>query len=349
MLSRKLYTLILIAILILCFQSTDDGYFQTFSPLSTSPPISIDQADNTGINILYHEININIHNASIITITELYKIHNLRNSSLPGINIWLNRSVDDISITDYEEPLVFTKENYDGNNFLKIKFKIPLNFTGKEIVSIQYSHNYTFSSDAPYSYVFETSISHFTEIFTLIIWLPPAYRLYRDEDNPAHSPYLPTYNAKELQQDERTIISWERTNYDEQNNQAFLVQFIQKLQRDEIEGVFAAPRNSFIAGVILGVFLGVSFTFWLIRYREKKAIKETGKSLLTKDQKELIRIVFEHKGKISQKQLCDVTGYSKSKISRNLVPLEKRGLITREKWGRTYVVHLTETGRTVVD
>ncbi len=350
--SRKSYMLILMAILILCFQSRDDVYFQTRAQPSASTPISTNQTDNAGINILFHEININIHNTSEITITELYKIHNLRNSSLSGINIWLNRSVDDISITDYEGSVVFTKENYDvNNNLLKIKFKTPLNFTEKETILIAYTHFFTFgsSSDSPYAYVFETSISHFTEIFKLIIWLPPGYGLYRNEENPEHSSYLPTYNAKKTTIDERTIISWERINYNKENNQAFLVQFIQKPYEINPEGGFAAPRNSFIAGIILGVFLGVSFTFWLIRYREKKAIKETGKSLLAKDQKELIRIVFEHKGKISQKQLCDVTGYSKSKISRNLVPLEKRGLITREKWGRTYVVHLTETGRTVVD
>ena len=106
--------------------------------------------------------------------------------------------------------------------------------------------------------------------------------------------------------------------------------------------------NFRLFGTIIGFFLGISGTSWMIKYRERKTKRKLGQSLLTENQKFLIRLIYDKQGKISQKDLCEVTGFSKSKISRNLVPLEERGLIIREKWGRTYVVYLTEDGSEVI-
>jgi uncharacterized membrane protein len=109
------------------------------------------------------------------------------------------------------------------------------------------------------------------------------------------------------------------------------------------------PYAIFFAGIVGGLLFGVGGMFWMIRRREKKAVKAIGTTLLSESQIELIRVIYRNDGKVSQKQLCDITGFSKSKISRNIVPLEERGLVRRQKWGRTYVVYLSDSGKAVVE
>ncbi|MHA2358448.1 MAG: helix-turn-helix transcriptional regulator, partial [Candidatus Heimdallarchaeaceae archaeon] len=145
------------------------------------------------------------------------------------------------------------------------------------------------------------------------------------------------------------VVSWIFANVSKSNNPFFLLRFDKPIIPETDEPFFRNTFNIFWIGIVVGVFLGISGTSWLIRYREKQAMRKLGRTLLTDTQKALIKIVYDHKGKISQRELCDITGYSKSKISRNLVPLEMRGLIRREKWGRTYVVYLTDDGQTVIE
>jgi len=45
--------------------------------------------------------------------------------------------------------------------------------------------------------------------------------------------------------------------------------------------------------------------------------------------------------------LTVITGYTKNKVSRNLISLEQQQLIIREKWGRNYRIFITETGEKV--
>ena len=59
--------------------------------------------------------------------------------------------------------------------------------------------------------------------------------------------------------------------------------------------------------------------------------------------------MIKNEGKISQKDLCSITGYTKAKVSRNLISLEKQDLITREKWGRNYLIYVSDLGRKVVE
>ena len=95
--------------------------------------------------------------------------------------------------------------------------------------------------------------------------------------------------------------------------------------------------------------MGIGITAIVARYIEKQAVKKLGTSLLSENQLELLKIIVENSGKVSQKALCELTSFSKSKISRNIVPLEERGLLRREKWGRTYVVYITDSGKKVVE
>ncbi len=97
---------------------------------------------------------------------------------------------------------------------------------------------------------------------------------------------------------------------------------------------------SFIAGIAAGAL----FYLWAKpdEVGEKKdksyAILERA---LSDDEALLIEIIRENEG-ITQDSLRFRTGFSKSKVSALLLNLEKKGIITRERLGRTYKVFIAD-------
>ena len=122
-----------------------------------------------------------------------------------------------------------------------------------------------------------------------------------------------------------------------------------------VQVFFDEPSNSspaiwiIVIGPILGTILGASSVYWWMKKREKKSIEQLGKIFLTDEQKLILKIVLNNEGKITQKELIKQTQFTKSKISRNLFPLEEYGLIKKEKWGREFKIYITESGEKILE
>ena len=68
---------------------------------------------------------------------------------------------------------------------------------------------------------------------------------------------------------------------------------------------------------------------------------ETLMNILTDEEKGLIELIREH-GSISQKEIVDITGLTKPKVSRMISDLEQRGMIRKVKIGRINKIALSE-------
>jgi len=104
-----------------------------------------------------------------------------------------------------------------------------------------------------------------------------------------------------------------------------------------------------VVGPVLGTILGATSVYWWMRKKGKKSLEKIGKIFLTDDQKLILKIVLDNEGKITQKELIKRTKFTKSKISRNLFPLEEYGLLRKEKWGREFKCYITETGEKMLE
>ncbi|RDD54162.1 MAG: hypothetical protein BA066_00955 [Candidatus Korarchaeota archaeon NZ13-K] len=89
--------------------------------------------------------------------------------------------------------------------------------------------------------------------------------------------------------------------------------------------------TGFISGSLVTIMLG------RLRRREREELEE----FLTLDERRLVEIVRE-KGEVLQEELPELTGFSKPKISRMIAELSDRGILAREKYGKTYVVRLSD-------
>ncbi|MHA1952977.1 MAG: helix-turn-helix transcriptional regulator [Candidatus Heimdallarchaeaceae archaeon] len=303
-----------------------------------------------GLLIRSHQTEIDIYSPQSLLVTETFSIQNLNTTVASSVDLWFNHSLNTLVAEDVEGALSFDWIPVTNvTHFISIYFRTPLEQNDTSIFSVSYNLDteliLTESEPSFYSFEFYSTISHFTRRYTMSMILPELSFIHESE---VISPYYPV-NATQILIKNRIVISWIFNNVSQASEPFFLLRFDEPIIPETDEPFFKTSFNVFLMGIITGIFLGISGTSWLIRYREKKAMKKLGRTLLTDTQKALIKIVYEKEGKISQRDLCDTTGFSKSKVSRNLVPLEMRGLIRREKWGRTYVVYLTDDGRTVIE
>ena len=319
-------------------QSIDNGlYF---------PSISADE-----MLVRSHHTTIDIYQINTISLEESFVVENTVNETQSYIDLWFNTSLNTLLVEDGEGSLIYSWDVVsNSSNKVRVNFRTELNETQTATFTVKYELNTILSpigsSPTYYSFEFYSSISHQTNSYQMTIFLPERSFIHEFEDS---TPPIYPNNATQVLDKNRIKATWEMDDLVIESNPFFLIRFDEPLVPEEDLTFWETKAAMFLAGFIVGVFIGVSGISWLIRYREKKAMKKIGMTLLTDNQKSLIKIIYDKKGKVSQRDLCDITGFSKSKISRNLVPLELRGLIKREKWGRTYVIYLTDDGRTVIE
>jgi uncharacterized membrane protein len=136
----------------------------------------------------------------------------------------------------------------------------------------------------------------------------------------------------------------------------FLLVFIVYFGLDSLASlVFTEESLSFLRyrltlSFIIGIIAGALFYLWAKPEEEEKP-EEKPKVLdksyaileraLSEDEALLLEIIRENEG-ITQDSLRFRTGFSKSKVSALLLNLEKKGIITRERLGRTYKVFIAD-------
>ena len=298
-----------------------------------------------------HQTIVDIYQTDSISVSDSFVVENTENTTQTYIDLWFNTSLNTLIVEDGEGSLIF---NWDvvsnSSNKVRVNFRTEINESQTAAFTVKYDLNTILnpisSNPIYYSFEFSSTISHQTTSYGMVVLLPERSFIHDFEDS---TPSIYPTNATQILEKNRIKVTWNLDNLAIESNPLFLIRFDEPLVPEEDLAFWETKSAMFLVGFIVGVLIGISGISWLIRYREKKAMKKIGMTLLTDNQKSLIKIIYDKKGKVSQKDLCDITGYSKSKISRNLVPLELRGLIKREKWGRTYVIYLTDDGRTVIE
>jgi len=313
--------------------------------------VSLPVFNQESVLVRSHITTVDIYQPSLISIKESFVIENTELVNLTFVDLWFNSSLNTLIVEDGEGIL-----NYDwqvvtnSSNLVRVNLRseIEQNETATFIVKYLLSTSLTLlgSDSSYYSFEFYSTITHPTNSYKMIIYLPERSFMHYFSDS---TPSLYPSNSTQILELNRIKITWIFADFVKGENPFFLVRFDEPFYPEESLTFWEKGSTMFLFGFLSGVFIGIAGISWLIRYREKKAMKKIGMTLLTDNQKDLIKIIYDRNGKVSQKELCDVTGFSKSKISRNLVPLELRGLIKREKWGRTYVIYLTDDGRTVIE
>ncbi len=296
------------------------------------------------ITITYHEIRIDLSDLKEISVIEEIIIKNHANSSISVFNCWLNQSHSSLIVEDKEGDLQFEEVNIDeSSSLINMNFSSPLETNQ----TVRISLNYVLEVEPPliegnhkyYSFMFKKAIFYYTTSYKIIVRLPKNSFIHEDENNPYS--YFPEDAELDSSGDILYVI-WDFSGVQAYSEMFVFVLFDEPIAENQNIWV---PIVSPIAGIVVGA---TGVYLWTHR-KSKKTMKKVGSIFLTSDQKMLLYLIVESEGRMSQKEFIKLTGYTKSKISRNLIPLEKQGLIRKEKWGREFRIFITKDGRKMVE
>ena len=298
--------------------------------------------DFYSIIIESYVIQIDIIDVNNIKIDETITFGNHQNTTLTSFNVCINQSFRDLEVVYLQQKILPVY-----SNITKIA-SIPLNpgvgINQSRDLFIEYFLDFELPQSIENKIIFYylqymKTLTYFTNKLEVILRLPQ--NSFPHESKEYIYPIEPANYNFSRPTENRIVITWTFFNKYPQTDILFKIFF------DEPKGV--PPVWIFIVGPVCSLACGVGITYWLTRRKTRKLVRDVGTLFLTNDHKLLLKLISEKGGKISQKELVKITGFTNSKVSRNLRTLEENQLIQKEKWGREYRIKLTETGYRVIE
>ncbi|MCG3227709.1 MAG: hypothetical protein H7645_12385 [Candidatus Heimdallarchaeota archaeon] len=307
--------------------------------------ITINFNDHVPLVHNFHETRIDIKSLNEIEVTETIIAENKDNMSTTHCGFWINQTIRNLVVEDTQaNDLDFDLISSDSSaHFITIYYPDSLSTNQTTSFKLIYYLDSELSqfeeNSAYYSLLFRKSITYQTLFFRMQIELPENSFLH-EGDVPFS--YYPEETTPVLSGNKFHLV-WEFENLYAYSDNLFVVYF------DEPFSKTPPPIWLIIAGPMSGLITGAIIVFLWMKRKEKKAMIKLGTIFLTEDQKSLLKHLANHEGRMSQKEMITVTDKTKSKISRDLLPLEKYGLIKKEKWGREFRVYLTDSGERMLE
>ena len=253
--------------------------------------------------------------------------------------MWFNQSYSNLIISNNDDVSFFYE--FIDKNLLHISLLSQLNESQEITLNLRYNLIPILESFKPeknknsvsHTFWFYQTFTYTTDCFTLNVGLPK-WCLERN-------PPSPPYDEKD-DSGHRTHYTWEFLERQALSYLNFGISFNEPLPASN-------PIWGYIIGPILGMIVGASIVYLLMKRGSSRLEEELEKIYLTKNQQLLLKIIEEKQGKTTQQEIIAITNFSKSKVSRNLTPLEENGLVVKEKWGREYKVSITKKGMKVAE
>ena len=288
------------------------------------------------------DITLNVRSPTNISIIEQYSFVNSLNVSADYIDLNLNMSYENLVIENTDNQARLNFELLGSSESIRIHSDSPIESNDTYTMKLYYdlANELPLFPNKPSYYMFSyiTTLSCFVEQARVTCRLPEYAYLHETDDFPPYSPYNITAN---FISGTRIVIIWDFHDLIEDSVLDLHVFF------DDVSK--STPVWLFIIGPFVGVTLGVTASFYYFRRKDQKNAKKIGDLFLTDVQKQLLKQIHIKGGKLSQAELCKITGYTRTRVSRNLISLEQQGLIKREKWGKNFQLYLEDLGRKVIE
>jgi len=292
------------------------------------------------IIISEHVVKISLLSFQKVIVNETISFINNQSSPLSSLDLWNNHTdrngmiiEDDLGVLSHEATENLLRINLRSSISSGELGSIYLNYVLEDHFQQVVSESFDY-----YRFEFISTISYSTLVYEVDVRYVSSLHLY---DRPEVLPYFPSTNPP-IWSGGYYNIGWKFNN-----PKIFSIDYLIYL-------CFKSPKGNLkVRGYVLGAlgFLGLgSFvTLWIMRKRQSKIMKKLDDIYLTDDQKLLLKLIAEKGGRTTQKELVNLTGFTKSKVSRNLNPLEQGGFVRKERWGNQYRVYLTDLGKKVIE
>lgn len=270
--------------------------------------------------IARHEVKISLDENGIASVTAEVDYKDLTTADVPYFV--LGRAYD-VKAKDEEQELVCLTLEQPYGTYISCKppsknmknYTVYFTFKLKGLVSFSQNFN---------RFIYSYGIKEPTDRFILKLYLPEGYGLLKTTEEQL-VPYSPE-NARIGSDGRHVIVEWDIGQPDLGSTLSFSVLY-------EYVGEKPYSMMYYIPPLII---LAVVIVF--VRLRKSRDVL----SVLTPDERIVVDVIRKKGGKnIKQRDIVRMTNFSKAKVSRILATLEKRGIVKRERVGRTNKVRLS--------
>ena len=299
--------------------------------INSLPPLYISELD----------ITLNVKAPDEVIITERYTFKNNQNATLSSVDLFLNMTYTNLKIINTLNQTQLNHDLLGSSQNIRIYFQSVLEANKSRTIDISYNlvnelpiipntHSY-------YMFSYLTTSHYYTQNIIITSRLPEYCYLHETDDFlPCSPPPIENFLSGT-----RITLIWEFDDLPEYSLIDIRVFFD--------EAAKPTPIWIFIVGPIAGVAFGVLISYYFFKRKDQKTTKKIGDMFLSDVQKQFLKLIHTKGGKITQTELCKMTGYTRTRVSRNLISLEQQELIRREKWGKNFQVYLTDMGKKVIE
>lgn len=304
---------------------------------------------NPNLTRLLYQINFNLElNAKDISITTHSTYRNDANSSIKNVihiidvnTIFIESRISTILVHDSEGELYFEWFALSDYQLLNISLRYPIlseevtTFTVSYLLEDAVLKNPEILED--YIIRWTLTIHEISEQLSFILALPNKFTLSNSSLVPALEP-----DADYISID-GTRFEWIR--YDVLTDEVLTWTIRFEYYENPIQTNANIPVYVWILMVLLfiiGLIVGGLSVFFIFRSRIDMERTEIVETLLSQPEKQILKIIKDESGVTTQSKICSVSNFSKAKVSYYINELEKKGIITRERWGRMNRIRLID-------
>ncbi|MFB0544775.1 MAG: helix-turn-helix transcriptional regulator [Asgard group archaeon] len=257
----------------------------------------------------------------------------------------IGASFSNLRVKDEGGDLGFSVRWAGGIAIVSVLARYPVAPGNAYTYFVQFSSNdLVTSSGELHIFSLGINLTHTMQSFSLRVNLPRDAKLAEYAGGGISLPSVsPEPTATYRSEDEKVTVLWSKTNITASDTFPFTETYI--VQYNIATKSWLNLR--LFASILVGFAL-VSITSFLIAkhfFASRWGAKESSrliKVLLTSDENKIINVITSAGGKIKQDEIVKETGFSRAKISAYLTKLEKRGIIERERYGKTNIVKIKD-------
>ncbi|NHJ04707.1 MAG: winged helix-turn-helix transcriptional regulator [Candidatus Heimdallarchaeota archaeon] len=307
------------------------------------------KSTNPNLTRLLYQINFNLElNAKDISITTYSTYRNDVNVSIKNIvhiidvdTIFIESRISTILVHDSGGELFFEWFSLSDYQILNITLREPL--LHEEVITFTVSYlledAVLVNPEILDNYIIRWALTNHedSEQFSFILALPNKFILYNSSFVPALEPDADYVSI------DGTRFEWILYNVQSDDVLTWTIRF--EFYKNPTQTNSNIPIYVWILMVILfiiGLVVGGLSVFFIFKSRIDMERSEIVETLLSQPEKEILKIIKEEGRVTTQSKICTLSGFSKAKVSYYINELEKKEIITRERWGRMNRIKLVD-------
>jgi len=262
-------------------------------------------------------------------------IFNNQNTTISEFRYPFSGKLRDVKVSGRgEEELNFSVEARGERSYIITQLPKPLRYGD----TYEITYRYTLEDIVErHEKIYILSVSHslFANVknFEFTVALPPGYGVVDNRVSPESEP---TSDGR------RVILRWELHEPIPPELKDFRVIVI-------YENLFQTKDYIYIALLLAATLIIAFLSYKYLRARgvslrlllDRKKRLEEKIEILKEDEQKIMKLIIENEG-IDQRDIVRITGFSKTKVSKILSELEKRGVIRKEQVGRRNKIYLAK-------